>query len=301
MALEACNLARRGAELPTAGDLAVLGAALLPSALSGLLEPDAPLLIAPHRQLHGVPWAALQPEFSHAPLVTACTPSVISSLHGLAVLWERALSGDLLPRDRGLLVGISNFGSSHEALPLVAAEIAALKEKLGSGGCMLLEKDATWENLLALQAGDVAAGDKTDRSRFAWLHIASHALADRQTGRLSGVALAGGDIWLDQLRDLAPLPSLVTLSACNGSESFIYEGDERLDLQTVCLVAGANSVAGSIWPLQDQAAVALMTHFYDNYLSGLGPAAAAAHAQRQIITAGGSLKDWASFVCAGVP
>ena len=49
-------------------------------------------------------------------------------------------------------------------------------------------------------------GAKRGLSRFDWMHIASHFFSHTQTGRLSGLALWDGDVWLDQLRDLSPLP-----------------------------------------------------------------------------------------------
>ncbi len=304
MALQACDRARRNAEPPLDGDLKVLGENLIPDKLAGLLSPNTHLLIVPHRQLHHVPWPALQTSFAPDPLVCLSAPSIHSSLHSLTLLWERARSSSTsalgaLSRTAGLLVGLSSFNGTRKELPQVREEVSALRAKLDSNGRVLDEANATWENLLKLKDEESSSGRSL--ARFAWLHIASHFFTDRHTGRLSGMAMADSDIWLDQLRDLAPLPGLVTLSACNSNDSFLYEGDEHVDLQSTCFIAGANSVVGNTWPIPDRAASELILRFYDGYLSGQGPAQAAAQAQRQVIQRGAGLGDWASFGCAGMP
>jgi len=110
-----------------------------------------------------------------------------------------------------------------------------------------------------------------------------------------------GDIWLDQLRDLAPLPRLVTFSACNSIYSFVYEGDEHIGLATTCLVSGASSVVGSIWPIIDRSSAEFMICYYDYYLSGLHPAQAVSQTQRLMISRGEQVTDWAGFICFGLP
>jgi CHAT domain-containing protein len=301
MALAACAQACRSAEPPLQSDLNILGKLLIPEALAKSLSSDTHLLIAPHRGLHQVPWSALQPSFTPQPLVNTCIPSIIPSLQGLAILWKRNGSRHITERKNGLMIGLSSFNGLRPELPFVRAEIAALASKLDSGGRVFAEQDATWENLLHLKSEQASHQTMSGMANFGWLHIASHFFSDRHTGRVSGIAFSDGDIWLDQLRDIAPLPALISLSACNSNDSFLYAGDERMDLQSTCLIAGANTVIGSAWPIQDQMAAELMLLFYDHYLSGQTPARAAALAQRRFIEAGKDLTGWASFICAGMP
>jgi tetratricopeptide (TPR) repeat protein len=295
MALEACDRARRKAEPPLASDLEALGKLLIPRSLAESISPDMYLFIAPHRALHAVPWPALLPDSARGPLVSLCTPLIVPSLKAMALLWERRDAAQRVDRHNGLLVGLSSFKGRYAELPFIQEEIAALSSRLGHHGAVLAEGDVTWENLASCIQG------RGDRAEYAWLHIASHFSPDRHSGRVSGIALSDGDIWLDQLRDLAPLPALVSLSACNSNDSFLYEGDERVDLQTTCFLAGAGSVVGSAWPVPDQAASELMILFYDYFLKGLTPAKAVAMAQRRFLKEGRELKTWASFTCAGLP
>ncbi len=300
IALDACDKARRNSESPLQSDLDVLGKLLIPNSLVKYLAPDAHLLLAPHRRLHVVPWAALRMDFTSEPLACACVPTVVPSLQSLALLWQRDNSDDVPSREDGLLVGLSDFHGRRRDLPHVESEINALRMKLGLRGQLLAEEQATWENLLKLSK-EKTPDKKEGLSRFAWLHVASHFSSDALTGRLSGLVLWDRDIWLDQLRDLACLPGLVTFSACNSNSSFVYEGDEHVDLPTTCLIAGADNVIGSLWPIVDQAAAELVLVFYDHYIAGLRPAQALAQAQREIMGRGERFDNWASFICTGIP
>ncbi|HAX69738.1 MAG TPA: hypothetical protein DCY14_09040 [Anaerolineae bacterium] len=296
MALEALSKSRHGSILSD-GELRFLGGLLIPSALGPHLTPDTHLILSPHKKLHGVPWSALLPAFSVRPLIQLCIPVITPSLHALSLLWERAEGRQ---RGQGLLIGISDFHGTKNELPYVREELAGLKSHLKNPGVVLMENEATWQALLRLRDDDTANG-KAGLSCFDWLHIASHFSVDTQTGRLSGLTLSDGDIWLDQLRDLAPMPGLVTFSACSSVYSFLHEGDEHVGLPATCFIAGAGSIVGSLWPVLDQAAAAFMISFYAEYLSGASPAASVSRAQRRMQTQGIPMEQWAGFVCLGVP
>ena len=118
---------------------------------------------------------------------------------------------------------------------------------------------------------------------------------------LSGVALADQDVWLDQFAELAPLPDLITLSACSGNQSLMFEGDDAIGLTTTCLAAGARHVIGSLWPIRDEAAADLMTDFYRCFLAGKGAARALAEAQRAAAQRQPDYAGWGTFLCIGAP
>jgi CHAT domain-containing protein len=281
-------------------DLRILGDFLLPASVAKLLTGNTFLLVAPHKRLHGIPWAAIHPRFSSQPLVYNCVLSVVPSLQSLCALWEHNEATPASHPHTGLVVGISEFQGYKKDLPHVKIELDALRSKLGTKGKFLFESDATWENLrrLKMYGGDYG---HVDDPRFTWLHMATHFFADPHTGRLSGFTLWDGDVWLDQLRDLAPLPRLMTFSACNSVFSFIYEGDEHVDLPTTCFIGGSNSVIGSLWPILDESAARFTVSFYEYYLDGLSPAQAVNAAQKRMIAKGEKVSSWASIVCMGLP
>ena len=284
---------------PTQRDLGILGRLLIPAQIVDLLTPDTYLFLVPHKYLHRIPWAALQPDIDSEPLVRLCMPCIIPSLRGLVAFWKRTTLRRSIRRKNGLLVGVSNFQGIRTDLPYVKDEILALKQKLGPRGSLLSEKDATWQNLKGLCTKDGQNRKRAGLSRFDWFHIASHAFADMYTGRLSGIALADGDVWLDNLIELAPLPTLVTLSACDSIYSYIYSGDEHMGLPATCLAAGADCVVGSIWPIVDKRAAEFSISFYDKYWKGSSPAQAVAQIQRELADQNEPINSWAGFVCVG--
>ena len=295
MSLESYNNGQNVESLLTK-DLEILGDWLIPDCIAENLTLDTVILLAPHRELHGIPWAGLRPGFSSESLVFSCVLNIIPSLQSLSFLWRRSLLDSSQSRDQGLVVGVSSFGGLKDDLPSVKEETTALREAMPNSK-FLLEKEATWENLISLHS----QGKKNGLSDFSWLHIASHAYADIHSGRLSRVALWNSDMRLDQLRDLGPLPSLVTYSACNSIYSFIYEGDEHVGLFTTSFIAGANTVVGSIWPVSDHAAAKFTTFFYTMYRNGLSPAQVVALTQREMARNGEKVSDWAGFTCMGIP
>ena len=294
MALEALNRISQNNPI-SPSDLRILGDLLIPDSAAGYLTPETYLLISPHKELHRIPWAALYPSFTSEPLVHTCIPSIVPSLHSLSLLWKRNLDGLLQGNNNGLLIGISDFQGSKPELPYVRSEMTSIASRMGAKGKLLIENAATWANISKLR------DDKTGLSQFDWLHIASHFFTDIHTGRLSGISLHDRDVWLDQIRDLAPLPELVTFSACSSIYSYVYGGDEHVGLPTTCFMAGANTIVGSAWPILDKAASDFMVSFYDHYFNDVSPAKAVAMTQREIAEHGKQMDGWASFLCLGAP
>ena len=114
------------------------------------------------------------------------------------------------------------------------------------------------------------------------------------------------DFLLDEFWQLAPLPNLVTFSACGSSKSHLLEGDEHIGLTTTCLAAGANHVIGSIWNVMDTGMAEIMADFYTLLKQADGETAvsvsqALAQAQRQAWHDGRSWAQWAGFRCTGRP
>jgi CHAT domain-containing protein len=290
-ALEQCTKTAKNGRWPTTVDLAQLGHWLLPATLGARITPATSILIAPHRQLHQVPWAALIEPTSQQPLMECGIPGSVLSLHSLQQLWLRPCPSEPR-RPIGLAIGVSDFGLHRAALPQVTVEIEQLLALWEPGSRQLLDEKATWANWQALR-------NEPEWPSFRFLHIASHASHDASTGRLSGIALHDQDLWLDQLEQLAPLPELITLSACSGTQALIYEGDELIGLPTTCLAAGAQHVVGSLWPVLDEDAAELMQDFYRHVVAGEDPATALALAQRAAHRKKAGMAHWGSFGCEG--
>lgn len=271
--------------------LSELGKFLIPEAVAPQLKPTTTLMIAPHRQLHHVPWAAIQ--VNGRPLVATCIPALTLSLSNLMSLWSRPRTHPS-PLTAGLLLALSTFPDHRRPLLEVVQECAWVRPHLGTAGVLLAEAEATWANFLAL-------GQEQGLARYSFWHVASHAFHEPLTGRLSGLSFYDRDVWLDELWQCAPLPQLVTLSACSGSKSKLYEGDEHISLATTCLAAGAQTVVGSLWPVPDTEMPLLMRDFYAALAEGKPVALSLALAQRQAWEQEHSWRLWGGLTCTGVP
>lgn len=298
MALELCVKGHRGASAISLVDMKALGQILLSKEIQPYISsPSMPLIISPHRELHSIPWAALLPDWATQHLVEVCIPMLAPSLQLLQLLWQRTDQGKTSDRTTGLLLGVSDFQGRRPSLPSTLQEVREIAKRASSNSITLIDSEATWGRLLDLHAKIINGNDSV--LSFSFLHISSHINHDSRTGRLSSVALYDQEISLEQFKDIAPLPQLVTLSACNGTQSLVYEGDEHVGMATTCLITGANTVIGSLWPILDSAAALSMINFYQNFLSGFSPAQALAQSQRDAIKNGEDLQNWASFICLG--
>jgi CHAT domain-containing protein len=294
LALQSCASVLHRGQKPSHDELAILGSFLFPKDIHQRLDREVTLLISPHRSLHQIPWSAIPFGKRQQPLVASCIPVIIPSIYIMTLLLKR-IDSVVVPRRNGLILAVSNFERRRPPLPNARMEADLLGKGLETDSHCLLDSDANWENILAL-----AKEKKLDS--FSFWHIATHAFHDPQTGRLSGIALSDGDLWLDRISELAPLPHLVTLSACSGLQSRLYEGDESIGLATTCLASGAQQVVASLWPVRDDRAVGLMMDFYENWWSGQSPARALALSQRAAaVEYGNELNEWSSFLCFGAP
>ena len=233
-------------------------------------------------------------------LVELCTPVNVISLQVLHYLRHRATIEDPNEILNGMMIAVSKFGSRYRALPSVDDEIEVINQYLGADGKALIRDDATWKNLKAISEAHQEE-TKTGLSGYDFLHIASHIFSDPRTGRLSGIALSDFDVWLDQLNDLEPLSKLVVLSGCSGIQSRIFTGDEHISIAVRCIVAGAQRVIGSLWPVLDSPTAGLMDDFYAYLIVHGSPSESLTHMQRKAIQNGVPRNVYGGFSCVGLP
>jgi CHAT domain-containing protein len=225
------------------------------------------LVFVPDAALRTIPVASLHDgeRFLVERFALAITP-------GLELTDPRPLDrGDLRP----LVAGLSEPGGGLAPLPHIDAEVRAVHASIG--GTLLVGDAFRREALHASLAGRA----------FNVVHIATHGevLADaRQSflvasdGRIGMDELAA-DVGLARFRE-TPL-ELLTLSACETAE-----GDERaaLGLSGIAVQAGARSVLGTLWNVNDAASAALMGELYRALLTpGTSRAAALQRAQQKLI------------------
>ncbi|HEY9708229.1 MAG TPA: CHAT domain-containing protein, partial [Oculatellaceae cyanobacterium] len=148
-----------------------------------------------------------------------------------------------------LAMGASKFSDQH-LLPAVPVELAAITQIWS--GKSFLDQDFTLENL------------KLQRSQipFGIIHLATHA--DFLPGKPANSYIQLSDRKLPplELRSLGwtkPSVDLLVLSACRTAV-----GDEEIELgfAGLALSAGVKSALASLWDVNDEATLALMSEFY---------------------------------------
>jgi CHAT domain-containing protein len=131
------------------------------------------------------------------------------------------------------------------------------------------------------------------------IHLATHALFRADNPLFSRLRFADGWLLARDLYEIRLDCELATLSACRTGVSDVEAGDELFGLTRGFLAAGAHALAVSLWPADDAATEALMTHFYGALADGAPRAAALRAAQRAIRAQYPHPYHWAAFVLVG--
>jgi CHAT domain-containing protein len=113
-------------------------------------------------------------------------------------------------------------------------------------------------------------------SNFRVIHFATHALLDVHDPQLSALVLSGSSsLTLRDVMNLELKTDAVVLGACESSLGKQYRGQLSLGLSEAFLFAGADNVLGSLWPVSDEATAHYIRAFYEHYVRGGTPSAAA--------------------------
>jgi CHAT domain-containing protein len=139
------------------------------------------------------------------------------------------------------------------------------------------------------------------------IHLATHALLDPQFPSRSGIVFArgsaGDDGWL-QMREIYQLDltgQLVVLSACQSAFGAVSSAEGMHSLARAFTYAGAKSVVGTLWKVEDTTAATIVRDMYSAI--GRGQTVAAALRFAQLRTAGEhpyrNAREWAGWVVSG--
>lgn len=141
---------------------------------------------------------------------------------------------------------------------------------------------AHWPHPAALVgATATAAAVSALAERVDLLHIAAHGRHTAENPLFSAVELVDGPWFGYDVDQLARVPSVVVLSACELGRSVVRGGLEALSGSRAWLHAGARSVVASPSAVSDEEAAALLSATHAHLARGIGPADALAAAQRE--------------------
>jgi CHAT domain-containing protein len=121
----------------------------------------------------------------------------------------------------------------------------------------LVGKDCSGERLAAM----------LDRGPVDMIHLAVHGTGDRAAGQSSGLLLADGEggtavVRFDELCELGLQADVVVLSGCSTAVTGPLHGRELVGVALAAIEAGAQSVVGCLWPVDDRAAQRWMCEFH---------------------------------------
>lgn len=210
--------------------------------------------VAPHRELHQVPFAAL--DLGREPLIARMgvfhTPSASVLRHTMERRARIADAGS----PRVLALGNPDLGNPAFSLPFAEKEVERLEWSFPEA-----------EILTGARA--TAARFVAEAPSFQIVHIASHGEFDPDDPMFSGLELADDPARSGRVtaRDIFPLPlgaDLVALSACQTGLGRLSNGDDVVGLNMAFLHAGARQVLSTLWRVDDVSTALLVKHFYRN-------------------------------------
>jgi filamentous hemagglutinin family protein len=160
-------------------------------------------------------------------------------------------SYESLRNARVLAMGAERF-QEQAPLPAVPVEVSLITEQLWQGDFFL--NDAfTVENLKAARAAKA----------FGIVHLATHAEFRPGKPSNSYIQLWDSKLELDELRQLElnnPPVNLLVLSACRTA---LGDRQAELGFAGLAVAGGVKSAMGSLWYVNDEGTLALMTEFYE--------------------------------------
>jgi CHAT domain-containing protein len=260
---------------------------------TGLLAGKRTLLIAPHAELHYLPFDALVANDAGEFLVERYDIGYVPSASVWVRLAQRHGASDI---DRVLALA-----PKDQVLPGSAEEANAVGEVFGNRATVLTGDRATEEAVVS------AAGDADI------LHLASYGVLNKHNPLFSYIELNrtgdyDGRLEVHEVFGLDLHARLVVLSACqtglgSGALADVPEGDDWIGLVRAFLFAGADNVVATLWPVEDRATARLMTEFYAGLQNGSSPTAALARAKRIALLNSDTASPfyWAGFALVGSP
>jgi CHAT domain-containing protein/tetratricopeptide (TPR) repeat protein len=217
------------------------------------------------------------------------------------------VEGRLAPRVEPIN-GAKTLGLVNEAGMAHLARLTASAEEARAIG--ILNGESNTSIHMGFQAL-ASAIREDDWSHYEVVHFGVHALLNPERPAFSGVVLTmvhpdgaprNGVLWLSDIYALRMPVNLVVLSGCRTANGREIPGEGLEGLSRAFFFAGARSVVGSLWSVEDRETSLLMQRFYRNLVrEKLSPAAALRRAQ--LATAGEATTSapfhWAGFAIQG--
>lgn len=290
---------------------------LLIAPIGQRLDPNLALCLAPDGVLQDLPFAALVSPESKRYLIEDFTLVVNSSASVFARAISLSLSKQKSEPEPFLGIGNPRFDRQRfprlQALPASEQELERI-QSLYPHRLILNRRQAT-ESALAKQIGE-----------YEIVHLATHALSDKQSSMLSTIVLAeerhfgagaaaqwknpdgiahDGALQAQEVYNLKPERTrLVVLSSCRSGLGDQRRNEALGGLAQAFLVAGVPAVVASLWDIDDDSASGLMEKFHIAHrVNKLAFGQALRQAQLSFLQTSSSKRRhpffWATFIVTG--
>jgi len=265
-----------------------------PIEAGGLLRGKRALVIAPHAELHYLPFAALREPGGGGPEAFLVQRYVVTTVPSASVWLRLRERGDPVPG-----AGVLALAPRVDVLPGSRVEVGSIARVYGSRTRVLVGPRATKQALRATASGQ------------AIIHFATYGVLNKHNPLFSFVELAprpgeDGRLEVHEVFGLDLHARLVVLSACQtalgaGALADVPAGDDWVGLVEGFLYAGADHVMATLWPVEDQATAGLMERFYTELAAGRPEAEALAATQRAALRNSATADPfyWAGFTLSG--
>ena len=246
------------------------------------------LIFVPDGVLRTIPLAALHDgqQFLAEKYALAIVPGLELTYPPRAISWDKA---------KILLSGLSKEVKPFSALVNVEQEVETIRKLYPETSTVLLNEKFTLKSF----------SDTLMHQTFSVVHIASHGVFNSDPHQTFLLTFQG-KLSMNQLEDLIQVSrsdsnsiDLLTMSAC---ETAVGDDQAALGLAGIALKAGAKSALATLWVVDDQATMELVTEFYRQMQPGkLSKAKALQNAQKMLLKQSRYQHPvfWAPFLLVG--
>lgn len=215
-----------------------------------LIEPveeylkDDDLIIVPHGPLHLLPFQALYDGENY--LVEQYQLQFLANASSLRFLEKNGEAG----KGEALVVGDprGNPDEDKPDLPHALEEAREVAEVLDT------------EPLIGEEATKAEIQRRIESSQLA--HLCCHGQYDVDSPAYSSLLLAENELYLEEVFNLEVGANLVTLASCQTALGEVSRGDEIQSLVRAFQYAGATSVIGTLWRVDDKRTRSFFRRFY---------------------------------------
>lgn len=291
------------------------------------IAPGSKLIIIPDGELFYLPFEALVTEWrdgaDYNELAYLISKSSVQYAQSASVLGNLSHSGEDLADGYAkelLAFGDPVFNYENEEGDTVylrsslSAENISELNRLEYTGLEVSTIGSLFENkdlFLREEAVEEHIKELGSKGRYRYVHFATHGIMNFNNPYYSGLVFSqdddpGEDGFL-QMKEILALDlqaDLVVLSACRTGLGKKLIGEGLINLTRAFLFAGADSVAVSLWNVEDKSTADLMIRLYENLKKGFSKSEALREAKRSMIRESGADGFgnpfyWGGFVLVG--